>query len=328
MADSPMFSIIVAFREPGIRIEECLRHIFESVETSYEVILLPDAPLADPKGLYAHPSVRVAPTGDVGMPRKLDAGAFASEGRYLAFIDDACRPDPYWLVFARQAFEREQNLAAVCGAARVPAGDSFLAKVCAASSYSRFTGGHPQRVLPLPPRGPVSSWPALNLVVSREAYKLTGGVAASGQGCLETGFSKELIAASGGSILYMPELTVTREGEADVCLHLKRSRQAATRLGFAARSNPGGICLCAYLPSLWLLFLIPGLFVLPCSLLSAGIWLYVALLVLGAADTLRHESLAVTLAAMPVTALTHLWKGWGFLRGWFAKELPACCCGR
>lgn len=328
MADSPLFSVIVAFKEPGIEVEECLRHLFESVETNYEVILLPDSPMAEVKGLYAHPSVRIAPTGDVGSARKLDAGAFASEGRYLAFIDDACRPEPYWLTYARQAFEREANLAAVCGPARTPASAPFVARACAASAYSRFTGGHPRRLLPVPPRGDVGAWPALNLVVRRDAFKLTDGVAACGRDASDTGFSKALAAKSLGRILYLPELLVWRAGEADLCAHLKRAGDASAKRGHEARLSPGAVCKCAYLPPLLLLMLVPGLFVLPCWLLEAVFFVYGALVALGAADTLRHESLAVTLAAVPVTVLTHFWRGWRFLRGWFAKDLPSVTSGQ
>lgn len=324
MSDTPLFSIVIPFKEPGLLVEQCLEHIFKLTETRYEILLLPDGPIADPKGVYAHPSVSVLPTGPVSPAVKRDHGAQAARGQYLAFIDDDAYPEPYWLTYGLQAFEREPDVVAVGGPAQTPPSDPFLARASGAVFLSRFSGGFPQRYLPLPPRRYVDDWPTVNLLVRRQAFLEAGGFGNEFWPGEDTKFCMELIARTGGKILYLPEMLVWHHRREGLCKHLRQVGNYGAHRGFFARNFPGTSRRLPYfLPSLWLLFLVLGAFVLPCALYGAGLKLYALALVLAAVDILRREPLDVTLAAVPYIVLTHLWYGWRFLRGWFTNDLKS-----
>jgi len=321
-----LFSIIIPFKEPGTLVEECLRHIFELREQRFEVILLPDAPLPEEavKGVYAHPQVSILPTGEVSPAIKRDKGAEAAQGRYLAFIDDDAYPDSTWLTVALLAFEREPDVVAVGGPAQTPPSDPFWARASGAVFLSRFSGGFPQRYLPLPPRRDVEDWPTVNLMVRREAFLAVGGFDNEFWPGEDTKLCMDLITGSGGRILYLPEMLVWHHRRSGLCKHLKQIGNYGAHRGFFARNFPGNSRRLAYfIPTLWLLFLVLGFFVLPDCAYGFGIKLYLFSQFVAVLDILRHEPLDVTLASIPYILLTHLWYGWRFLRGWFTKDLKS-----
>ncbi|GFK95982.1 Putative mycofactocin biosynthesis glycosyltransferase MftF [Fundidesulfovibrio magnetotacticus] len=324
MSDTPLFSIIIPFKAPGLLVEECLAHIFELQETRYEVILLPDEPMPEPKGVYARPGVSVLPTGPVSPAVKRDMGAQAAQGQYLAFIDDDAYPEPYWLTYAREAFERDQTVVAVGGPAQTPASDPFFARASGAVFLSRLSGGFPQRYLPLPPRRFVDDWPTVNLMVRREAFLAAGGFGNEFWPGEDTKFCMDLIAKTGGRILYLPEMLVWHHRREGLCKHLRQVGNYGAHRGFFARNFPGTSRRLPYfMPSLLLLFLTVGAVLLPCSVWWAGVKLYCLALLVAAVDIARREPLDVTLAAVPYIVLTHLWYGWRFLRGWFTNDLKS-----
>jgi GT2 family glycosyltransferase len=324
MADDIQFSIIIPFKEPGALVEECLSHIFELAEKRFEVILLPDAPLSDTTGVYAHASVSSIPTGPVSPAIKRDMGARAAKGKYLAFIDDDAYPEPYWLTYAIQAFEREPEVMAVGGPAQTPPTDPFWARASGAVFLSRFSGGFPQRYLPLPPRRYVDDWPSVNLIVRRDAFNAVGGFDNEYWPGEDTKFCLDLIAKTGGKILYLPEMLVWHHRREGLRKHLKQVGNYGAHRGYFARHYPETSCRPTYfLPSIWLIFLALGLFILPCSLYGKGILLYLLAQLVAVASILRHEPLDVALAALPYILLTHVWYGWRFLQGWFTKDLKS-----
>ena len=87
LPDAPLFSIIIPFKAPGPYLAESLPHLLALLEPSFEVILLPDAPM-DVSAWTDDPRVRAVPTGAVSPALKRDRGAEVSLGEYLAFIDD------------------------------------------------------------------------------------------------------------------------------------------------------------------------------------------------------------------------------------------------
>jgi GT2 family glycosyltransferase len=324
MADTPLFSIIIPFKEPGVLVEESLRHIFELKEKRFEVILLPDDRMDDLTGVYAHPAVSVLPTGAVSPAVKRDRGAQVASGRYLAFIDDDAYPEPYWLTFALQAFEREQEVVAVGGPAKTPTSDPFWARASGAIFLSRFSGGFPQRYLPLPPRHYVDDWPTVNLLVRREAFLAVGGFDNEFWPGEDTKFCMDLVARTGGKILYLPEMMVWHHRRQGLGKHLRQVGNYGVHRGHFARNHPETSRRLPYfLPTLWLLFLVLGFFILPCPVYRTGLFVYLAALVLAIVDIRRHEPLDVTLACVPYIVLTHLWYGWRFLRGWFTHDLKS-----
>lgn len=324
MDDTPLFSIIIPFKEHGILVEECLGHLFTLLETSFEVILLPDAPILAVKGVYAHPSVTIVPTGPVSPAIKRDLGAAQARGTYLAFIDDDAYPEPSWLTVARLAFEREPRVVAVGGPAQTPPSDPFWARASGAMFLSRFSGGFPQRYLPLPPRRYVDDWPSVNLIVRKEAFEAVGGFDNAFWPGEDTKLCMDLVHKTNGRILYLPEMLVWHHRREGLCKHLRQVGNYGAHRGYFARNYPETSRRLSYfVPSLWLIFLVLGLTVLPCGLFKIGVYLYCAALALAFVEIARHEPLGVALAAMPYAVLTHLWYGWRFLRGWFTNDLKS-----
>lgn len=324
MDGTPLFSVIIPFKEHGILVEECLSHLFAMHETRFEVILLPDSPIPAVKGVYAHPSVTILPTGPVSPAIKRDKGAAAAKGNYLAFIDDDAYPEPTWLTVALLAFEREPDVVAVGGPAQTPPSDPFWARASGAVFLSRFSGGFPQRYLSLPPRRYVDDWPSVNLIVRKDAFEAAGGFDNAFWPGEDTKFCMDLVQKTGGKILYLPEMLVWHHRRAGLCKHLRQVGNYGAHRGYFAKNFPETSRRPLYfLPALWLIFVVLGLTVLPCSLFSLGVKLYCAALALAFLGIVRHEPVSVALAAVPYTVLTHLWYGWRFLRGYFTSDLKS-----
>ena len=210
------------------------------------------------------------------------------------------------------------------GPAQTPPSDPFWARASGAMFLSPFSGGFPTRYLPLPPRHFVDDWPSVNLIVRREAFESVGGFDNQFWPGEDTKFCLDLVHKTGGRILYLPEMLVWHHRRQGLAKHLRQVGNYGLHRGFFARNHPETSRRLKYfVPTLWLLFLVPGVFLLPCAVWSLGIKLYLASLVLSLADIARHEPLDVTLASLPYIVLTHLWYGWRFARGWFSKDLKS-----
>ncbi|GAB6037000.1 glycosyltransferase family 2 protein [Fundidesulfovibrio butyratiphilus] len=323
MSSGPLFSIIIPFKEATDLLDECLRHLLTQRETSYEIILLPDGPLRR-EGLFARPEVDVIPTGPVSPAIKRDLGAKAAKGEFLAFIDDDAYPEPDWLSVARKAFAENPRAAALGGPAKTPASDPFFARASGAVFLSRLSGGFPERYLPLPPRRDVDDWPTVNLMVRKDAFWQVGGFGSEFWPGEDTKFCMELVKKTGGTILYLPEMLVWHHRRAGLRKHLRQVGNYGAHRGYFSRHFPETSRRPAYfVPSLWLLFVTLGFFLLPGWLYATGVACYLAALGVAFASILRHEPLSVSLAALPFIVLTHLWYGWRFLRGLFTNDLKS-----
>ena len=323
MSSAPIFSVIIPFKEPGPLLEQCLEHLFAQHEQRFEVILLPDKPM-EPRGFYGRPQVSILPTGPVSPAIKRDMGAQAARGDNLAFIDDDAYPEPYWLTTAHMAFAFNPDAVALGGPASTPASDPFLARASGAVFLSRLSGGFPERYLSLPPRRSVDDWPTVNLMVRKAAFLKVGGFGSEFWPGEDTKFCMELVKQTGGTILYLPEMLVWHHRRAGLSKHLRQVGNYGAHRGHFARHFPEtSRRLTYFIPTLWLLFVTVGFFVLPGCLYATGLLCYLAALLLAGASILRHEPLTVTLAALPFIALTHLYYGWRFLRGLFTNDLKS-----
>lgn len=324
MNADPLFSIIIPFKTAGAYLEECLEHIAKLDERRFEVILLPDGSMPEGVGLYDRPEIRILATGAVSPAVKRDQGAGEAKGKYLAFIDDDAYPEPYWLTVALRAFEGEPQVAALGGPAQTPATDPFWARVSGAVFLSRFSGGFPQRYLPTPPRCFVDDWPSVNLMVRKEAFLAAGGFDNEFWPGEDTKFCLDLVQKTGGKILYLPEMLVWHHRREALGKHLRQVGNYGLHRGYFARNYPRtSRRFKFFLPALLLLFLTVGALILPDGLYNAGLYLYGAALALAALDIARHEPPNITAAALPYIVMTHLWYGWGFLRGWFTDDLKS-----
>ncbi len=322
--DAPIFSIIIPFKAPCAYLEESLPRIFELIERRFEVILLPDEPMAA-AGIYDRPGIVILPTGAVSPAVKRDIGAKEARGEFLAFIDDDAYPDPFWLSAALSAFREHPEAAAVGGPAVTPEDDPFWAKVSGAVFLSRFSGGAPSRYLSIPPRRFVDDWPTVNLIVRKADFEAVGGFDNAYWPGEDTKFCLDLVNRTGRKILYLPELAVRHHRRPGLRKHLRQVGNYGLHRGHFARVHPETSRRPTYfIPSLWTLFFAAGLVFFPCSaLFAAGVWCYLAALGLALLDIGRNESAAVTLAAAPYIVLTHFWYGIRFIKGFFTQTLTS-----
>ena len=332
LPDAPLFSIIIPFKALGPYLAESLPHLLALLEPSFEVILLPDAPM-DVSAWTDDPRVRAVPTGAVSPALKRDRGAEVSLGEYLAFIDDDAYPDPAWLTVARIAFEDHPRLAAVGGPAVTPADDPFWARASGAVFLSRLTG-FPERYRPTPPSRDVDDWPTVNLIVRRDAFFAVGGFDTACWPGEDTKFCLDLVYKKGGVIRYLPELFVWHHRRPGLKKHLRQVGNYGLHRGHFVRVHPETSRRVRYfLPAAWVVFLVAavlhglavlaGLPVWGCggALIGLGFGAYALFLVFILCDLLRFEPLPVALAAMPFVALTHAWYGLRFLLGLTKKKL-------
>ncbi len=313
---APLFSLIIPFKAPCAYIEESLPHIFRLMEQRFEVILLPDEPM-EAEGLFAHPKVRIIPTGAVSPAVKRDRGAEAAGGEFLAFIDDDAYPDPAWLSAALAAFRGQENVIAVGGPAITPEHDPFWARASGAVFLSRLSGGFPRRYLRLGSTVEIDDWPTVNLLVRRDAFMRIGGFDSEYWPGEDTKLCMDLVRETGGRILYVPEAYVWHHRRPGLKKHLRQIGNYGLHRGHFARKHPATSRRPHYfIPAAWAAFFILGLlFFRDTALFRLGLGAYLAVLALALCDILRYESPAVTLAAAPYIVLTHLWYGFRFILG-------------
>ena len=103
MADVPTVSIIVPTFARRAQLKRCLDGIvgLAVAEASFEVIVVDDGgpePLDVLVASYAERlDVRLIRQSRAGPAAARNVGAAVARGRFLAFIDDDCRPEPGWL---------------------------------------------------------------------------------------------------------------------------------------------------------------------------------------------------------------------------------------
>jgi glycosyltransferase involved in cell wall biosynthesis len=102
-AERPYFSVVVpTFQRPD-GLARCLEALAaqELPRDRFEVVVVDDGSAEPPRGIVARFAsvldVRLVEQSNAGPAAARNAGAAAAHGKYLAFTDDDCRPDPGWL---------------------------------------------------------------------------------------------------------------------------------------------------------------------------------------------------------------------------------------
>jgi glycosyltransferase involved in cell wall biosynthesis len=104
---TPVFSIVVPTRDRPQQLTACLAALerLDYTPQSFEVIVVDDgsedAVAIEPDGL----PVTLVRQENAGPAHARNTGAEAAAGRFLAFTDDDCEPDPGWLRAAERALE-------------------------------------------------------------------------------------------------------------------------------------------------------------------------------------------------------------------------------
>ncbi len=249
----PLVSIIIAFRNPGDYLRECLAAINRLLYRNYKVILLPDDPMETPGE-----GITVIPTGSMAPPLKRDVGAREAAGEVLAFIDDDAYPREDWLNNAIGDFNNDA-VAAVGGPASAPPSDNFWQKAGDRVLCSWMVGGvHIYRHIPKL-RKEVDDYPTCNLLVRKSTFDAVGGFDSPYWPGEDTILCWKLTHRAGKKIIYDPDVQVFHHRRPLFKKHWKQIGNYGLHRGYFVKKFPTTSRRFNYfLPSLWTIFLAFG----------------------------------------------------------------------
>ena len=327
MKNKPViFSIIIPFKSWSYNLEECLKFIRKLSFKEFELILLPDNEMTLVDEFRDLPII-LYPTGQVSPAIKRDLGGEKAKGQFFAFIDDDAYPQSNWLDVAIKIFKTEQEIGAIGGPAVTPKTDPFWARVSGAVFLSRTSGGFPERYIPCPPIRVVDDWPTVNLIVRKSVFNQVAGFGSKFWPGEDTLFCLKIISKTSKKILYVPELVVWHHRRSELHKHLYQVGNYGLHRGHFASQFPGTSRRVIYfIPTLWVMFVLTGLFLSALShsiyILYLGGWaFYLAALAISWKQICRYESILVAFAAIPYILLSHLWYGIKFAQGFATKNL-------
>ncbi|MDL1969873.1 MAG: glycosyltransferase [Candidatus Desulfofervidaceae bacterium] len=311
---------------PSDYLKECLTYLGQLSFKKFEVILLPDDEIDSSfVRSFKVKNLRIIPTGEVSPAVKRDIGAEHASGDFLAFIDDDAYPSSNWLDIAYDTFSKRPEVVAIGGPAITPPSDPFWARVSGAVFLSRFSGGAPERYVPLFPMKFVDDWPTVNLIVRKEAFEAVGGFNSKFWPGEDTLFCRE-ITKKGGKILYLPDLLIWHHRRPNFRKHLRQVGNYGLHRGFFAKRYPENSRKFKYfIPSLWTIFSILSL-----PFLSRGVYFpligfgaYSFSLLMAINDIRKWESLKVALLSPLYIVPTHYWYGIKFIQGFLKKNIKS-----
>ena len=317
------YSIIIPVKAVNDYVRETVTHIQRFRREDWELIILPNE---DEPDQWNDPRIRLAASGRVGPARKRDMGAEAATGHILVFLDDDSYPEPDLLDVADRYFT-DNNVVALGGPAITPPEDSFWQRVSGAVFLSRFSGGAPERYVPVGQVRPVDDWPSVNLMVRKDAFLGIGGFDSPYWPGEDTKLCLDLIQKTKKEILYIPEMKVWHHRRAGFFAHLKQIGAYGLHRGYFAKKYPETSRRLLYMvPTAFSLFvmLTPFAFYVNgwVSYLFAVGWVFYFIALLKAfADICRFEKKGVGYAALYYTFCTHIWYGIRFLQGFMTKKL-------
>ncbi|MBT8579354.1 glycosyltransferase [Polynucleobacter paneuropaeus] len=316
------YSIIIPVKELNDYIRETVPHIQSLSSNNWELLIIPNE---SSDNEWVDERIKIAASGRVGPAAKRDLGGKIAQGEILVFLDDDSYPNPNLLEVASFYFD-DHAVVAIGGAAITPPGDSFWQKVSGAVYLSKYSGGNPERYMPIGEVKVVDDWPSVNFMVRRNEFLAVGGFNSPYWPGEDTWFCMDLIKKTGKKILYVPKLVVWHHRREGIAAHLKQVGAYGLHRGYFARKYRGNSLKFRYfLPSIWVLFLV-------FAFISAlvGYWgalitlifiIYFIAIALAIREINKYCTYLVSVASLPYILLTHVCYGFQFLRGFGSKEL-------
>jgi cellulose synthase/poly-beta-1,6-N-acetylglucosamine synthase-like glycosyltransferase len=319
------FSILIPVKEVNHYVRETVPYIQKLYTNNWELFILTNN--TEPNE-WSDPRIKIAPTGCVGPGAKRDFGATLAKGDILVFLDDDSYPEPTLLKIAEEDFE-DQRIVALGGPAVTPHRCGFWERVSGAVYLSRWSGGAPERYIPLGKKKYVDDWPSVNMMVRKAAFHNIGGFDTEYWPGEDTKLCLKLVASEHGGILYDPALVVWHHRRKDLLSHLKQVGAYGLHRGFFAKEYPETSLRAKYFaPSAFASYLIflnlsygingslePILMIPGCFYLFA--------MTMAIHTVFRLESLLVSIAVIPYIFLTHLAYGVMFIKGLMTKKLTS-----
>jgi GT2 family glycosyltransferase len=177
----------------------------------------------------------------------------------------------------------------------------------------------------------VDDWPSVNLIVRKEDFVAVGGFDNTYWPGEDTKFCLDLVEKLEKEIIYEPEAKVYHHRRSGFRKHMKQVGNYGLHRGFFAKRFPKTSLKVSYfMPTCFFLFVCLGwiallggdLFVNIYIMLWTAYFLTLLISVLCIYYKLHH--LKIALATIPYIVGTHIWYGWGFLKGFvFVKDLKS-----
>ncbi len=317
------YSFIIPVKEINDYIREAVPIILKIPGEDYEIIVYPDEATAE-----NWPKTKQIATGHCGPATKRSKAIQDALGEILVFIDDDAYPEADFLDVLDKDF-LDSKIMAVGGPAVTPAGDNFWQKVSGAVFLSAFSGGNPERYVPVGNKSIVDDWPSVNFSMRKNVFAELGGFNSDFWPGEDTKLCLDLVKKYPGSILYDPNLIVYHHRRAGIIKHLKQVGGYGLHRGFFAKKYPKNSCKFKFfVPSFFLLFIVAGgvfssmsFYVLRFYLL--GWMIYLLALIKAFIDIRRYEkNTRIAGHAIYCIFFTHIVYGFNFIRGFvFTRNL-------
>jgi len=127
---SPKVSVVVCSYNGGRTIRQCLEHLTRLDYPNYEVIVVNDGSTDSTREIATAYPVRLISTENQGLSSARNTGMKEAAGELIAYIDDDAWPDPHWLTYLVDTFEKSDH-AGVGGPNIPPEDDTWIARCVA-----------------------------------------------------------------------------------------------------------------------------------------------------------------------------------------------------
>jgi GT2 family glycosyltransferase len=122
----PFVSVVVCSFNGMRTIRDCLKGLSKLEYPNYEVIVVDDGSTDSTWAIAVGYNYRVIRTENRGLGSARNIGLKEARGEIIAYIDDDAWPDPHWLNYLVETFQRTDH-AGVGGPNLPPSGDGFIA---------------------------------------------------------------------------------------------------------------------------------------------------------------------------------------------------------
>ena len=130
--DALSFSVVVCSYNGSRTIRECLEHATNLNYPKYEVIVVDDGSTDDTGEIAKLFNVRLIQTENCGLSAARNAGLKLARGQIVAYLDDDAYPDPDWLNYYNNQFQRSDHVL-IGGPNLSPLNDPSIAQCVARS---------------------------------------------------------------------------------------------------------------------------------------------------------------------------------------------------
>ena len=309
------FSIVIPARRIDDFLKESMHYFLNQTYKDFEIIIL-----SDTKEKYKFPKTRIINTGKLILSKKRELGAQIAKGEIIVLTDDDAYPSKDWLKNALPYFN-DPTIGGVCGPGITPKSDSFSQKL--SGMVLEFSSGKNQyRYRPTKVQE-CDDFPTYNLFIRKNLLAKVKNQDKSYWAGEDTKLCYDITKVLKKKIIYDPNILVYHHKKKLWKPHLKQIFDYGSHRGYFARAFPKtSLRLTYFLPSIFVLGLIIGFilsfksfFIKDMYLLCLG--MYLLFLVYQA---IRTKSLVYGLAIIPVTFITQVTYGIGFIRGLILKE--------